>query len=170
VQEQKDSIFDQLIKSNDVEVPKKLLDTEIHYLQSAAKQQAISSGKLKEDDAKEAVFPREDYEEQAKNRVLLALILSAIVKKFEIKVNSVAVRERVQRIAAGYSKPLELVQWFYQDPSRLAEIQTAVLEDQVVEKIFDVMNAEPVVISYRAAVEKLQDVRKKQSEDLEKRS
>jgi trigger factor len=163
--DQKEAILEQLVKSNDVEIPQKLLNTEINYLQQVAKQQAVSSGELKEEQAQETTFPKEEYEEQARRRVLLGLVLSAVVKKFEIKIDQLAVRQRVQQIAAGYPKPTELVQWLYADRSRLAEIETAVLEDQAIEKIIDAMNRESTIISYQAAVKKVQDAQKKQSEE-----
>ena len=158
------------MKANDVEIPQKLLDTEVGYLQQAAKQQAISSGELKAEEAEEATFPKEDYLDQAKHRVLLGLVLSAVVKHFEIKVDQMAVRQRVEQIAAGYPKPAELVQWLYQDRSRLAEIETAVLEDQAIEKILAARDEEPTAISYQDAVEKVQAAQKKQAEEQQKGS
>jgi trigger factor len=164
---QKESILEQLVAANEVELPQQLVDTEVKYLQQAAKQQAVAKGEVKAEEAEETTFPAEDHLEQAKHRVLLGLVLSAIVKKFEIKVDQMAVRQRVEQIATGYPKPQELIQWLYQDRSRLAEIETAVLEDQAIERILDAMDGEPEAIEYQAAVKMIQDAQKEQSEEKE---
>lgn len=163
---QKETILDQLVEANRVELPKRLMDTEIDYLQRMAKQQAMSRGELKPEDAAETTFPREDYVEQAERRVLLGLILSEIVKKFEIKVDHMAVRQRVEQIAMGYPNPSELMEWLYKDRSRLAEIETSVLEDQAIRRILDEMDAESTVISYQDAVKKIQEAHEKEQAEL----
>jgi trigger factor len=159
---QKESILDQLVVVNQVELPKRLVDVEVKYLQQAAKQQAMAKGEVKIEDAETTTFPAEDYLDQAKHRVLLGLVLSAIVKKFNIRVDQGAVRQRVEQIAMGYPRPQELVQWLYQDRSRLAEIETAVLEDQAIERILEAVDGEPETISYQAAVKKIQDAREEE--------
>ena len=159
VSNQKEKILDQLVDANQVDMPQSLIDTELKYLQQVAKQQAVSSGEMKQEEAEEATFPEEDYIDQAKRRVCLGLVLSAVVKKFEITVDQMAVRQRVEQIATGYPKPAELVEWLYKDRSRLAEIETAVLEDQAIEKILNAMEGEPTVISYQAAVKMVQDAK-----------
>jgi trigger factor len=163
INSQKETILDQLVDANKIELPQSLVDTEIKYLQQVARQQAVSSGDMKQEEAEEATFPKEDHQEQAERRVCLGLVLSAIVKKFDISVDQMAVRQRVEQIAMGYPKPAELIEWLYKDKSRLAEIETAVVEDQAIEQVLNAMDGEPTVISYQAAVKMIQDTQEKQS-------
>lgn len=162
---QKETILDQLVKANEVELPQKLVDTELGYLQQVAKQQAVSKGELKPEEAESTTFPKEDYIEQAEHRVKLGLVLSAVVKKFDIKIDQMAVRQRVEQIAMGYPKPAELVEWLYKDRSRMAEIETAVLEDQSIEKILGTLDGEPEVISYQAAVKLVKEAQEKEQSE-----
>jgi len=42
------------------------------------------------------------------------------------------VRAVVEEQAQSYERPAEVVKWFYQSPERLREIESAVMEDNVV--------------------------------------
>jgi len=42
------------------------------------------------------------------------------------------VRALIDEYAQGYEDPQEVVQWYYQDPQRLQEIEALALEDNVV--------------------------------------
>ena len=42
-------------------------------------------------------------------------------------------RKAVEAHADSYEQPDQLVRWFYSDPSRLADVEALVMEDNVVE-------------------------------------
>ena len=80
-------------------------------------------------------------------------MLAEIVKRFEIKADGDLVRQRIEAIAATYERKDEVVQWYYQNDKMLAEIESVVLEDQVVKKLLEGANIEVKVVSYQEAMD-----------------
>ena len=78
-------------------------------------------------------LPAEVFEAQAKRRVTLGLILAELVKAHQLQAKPEQVRAVVEEIAQSYENPPELVRWYYQSPERLREVESMVLEDNVVE-------------------------------------
>jgi trigger factor len=72
------------------------------------------------------------FENQAKRRVALGLILGEIIQKNDIKVDADKVRAVIDDMAKSYEKPEDVVNWYYADNSRLNDVQQMVLEDQAV--------------------------------------
>ena len=74
----------------------------------------------------------EQLQAVAVRRVGLALILSEIVRQQSFKVEPKKLREAVEHFASTYEKPDEVVQWYYADKKRLGEVESYVLENEVV--------------------------------------
>jgi len=125
----KNAVMDALYEKVQVTVPNTLVDEEIEnmmkpYIETAKRQ------KMKLEDMK---LPRDAFEEQARRRVALGLILGEIIHKNEIKVDSNKVRSTIEDMAKSYERPEDVVNWYYSDESRLNDVQQMVLEDQTVE-------------------------------------
>jgi trigger factor len=78
-------------------------------------------------------LPRDAFEEQAKRRVALGLILGEVIQKNSITLDADKVRSAVEDMAKSYEHPEEVVNWYYADKSRLNDVQQMVLEDQTVD-------------------------------------
>ena len=78
-------------------------------------------------------LPRETFEEQARRRVALGLILAEIIQKNNIKTDDVQVRATIEDMAKSYERPSDVINWYYSDEKRLNEVRQLVLEDQTVE-------------------------------------
>ena len=61
--------------------------------------------------------------------------MSEIVKRNNLKADAKAVRARVESIAETYDHPEQVVNWYYGDKRRLAEIESLEIESQVVKWI-----------------------------------
>jgi trigger factor len=125
----KNAVMDALYEKIQVAVPNTLIDQEVEnmmkpYIETAKRQ------KMKLEDLK---LPRDAFEEQAKRRVALGLILGEIIHKNEIKIDSNKVRSTVEDMAKSYERPEDVVNWYYSDESRLNDVQQMVLEDQTIE-------------------------------------
>ena len=72
------------------------------------------------------------FEDQAKRRVALGLIIGETVKKHDLAAKPNQVRALVEEQAQSYEEPTEVVKWFYSQPERLAEFEGLVVEDNVV--------------------------------------
>jgi len=125
----KSAVMDALYEKIQVAVPNTLVDQEIEnmmkpYIETAKRQ------KMKLEDMK---LPRDAFEEQAKRRVALGLILGEIIHKNEIKIDNNKVRSTIEDMAKSYERPEDVVNWYYSDESRLNDVQQMVLEDQTIE-------------------------------------
>jgi trigger factor len=119
----KEQVFKGLMGTNPVEVPVTLVDGEIQQLR--AKQQEGAS----EDDA--------EIKARAERRVKLGVIVSEIAKHNQLQIDPDRVRQMVETIASSYEKPEEVVQWYYGNQEMLSGVQSAVIEEQVVEWVVE---------------------------------
>lgn len=129
----KQVVMDKLLEINSIEVPGSLVENEAKNMANQMIQNLVQQG-LPADQARlePAVF-----NEEAKRRVSLGLILSEIVKQTGIKASDEAIRARIDKIAEPYEKSEQAVQWYYADKKRLAEIESLVLEEQVIKWALD---------------------------------
>ena len=72
---------------------------------------------------------------EARRRVALGLLLAEIAKENALKADAERVRQRIETIASTYDESDKVIAWYYGNQMRLQEIESAVLEDQIVEWI-----------------------------------
>jgi trigger factor len=125
----KEAVLSSLYKTVHVPLPKALVDQEINNLAKPyldnAKKQKISVEDLN--------LPREVFEETAKTRVALSLILREIIEKQNIQLDEAKVRTVVENMAQSFERPEEVVEYYYADAKRMSDIHQIVLEEQTVE-------------------------------------
>lgn len=124
----KQQVMDGILEKNQIETPKVLIDGEIENLMQ---QQRQALG-LTESSQPQEIDPKM-FEDQARRRVSLGLILSELIKQNDIKVEPAKLRQTVEEIAAGYERPDEVIKFYYSDKERLAEIENLVLEEEAVD-------------------------------------
>jgi len=73
------------------------------------------------------------FEDQAKRRVALGLILSEVIQSNDLKVPPARLRETIEKMAASYERPDDVIKYYYSDKSRLAEMENIALEEMAVE-------------------------------------
>jgi len=112
-----------------INIPNVLVDQEIESLM----QPYIENAKKRKLKIEDLNLPRNNFEDQAKRRVALGLILGEIIRKNDIKLDAEKVRSTIEDMAKSYERPADVVNWYYSDESRLADVQQLVLEDQTVE-------------------------------------
>ncbi len=59
------------------------------------------------------------------------------MKEQKVKLDGERVRQKIEQLAAAYENPAELMEWYYKKKDLLANVQAAVLEEQVVEKLLE---------------------------------
>ena len=124
----KDQALDALLKANSLDLPKALVDDEIERL----RQDALVRIGVR-DPKKASELPRELFEEQAKKRVSLGLLVGEIINQEKLAVEPKRVDERLERMASDYSTPAEAVRSFRANRDILRQVETLVLEDQAVD-------------------------------------
>ncbi|MDH3688568.1 MAG: trigger factor [Gammaproteobacteria bacterium] len=126
-------VMQALLENNKIDIPERLVEEEIDRMVSSAQQQLKGRGVAL--DAQEV--DRSRYQEEARRRVALGIIVIEVVKSSELKVDAAKVRARLDEMAVGYDDPAGFIQWHYADRSRLSHIESIVLEEQVVEHLLE---------------------------------
>lgn len=140
----KNNVMDALYEKVTFTVPNVLIDQEIENLKEPYKANAKGQ-KLNIDDLD---LPRDMFEEQARRRVALGLILAEIIQKNDIKADDARVRETLENMARSYESPDEMLKWYYGDKDRLAEIESLVLEDQAMDWVLTQVDVTEEVLSF----------------------
>lgn len=148
----KSSVMDALYGKVKLTVPNTLVDVEMEslmkpYIETAKRQ------KMKLEDLK---LPRDSFEDQAKRRVALGLILGEVIQKESIKLDNDKVRSTIEDMAKSYERPEDVVAWYYSDESRLNEVQQMVLEDQVVEWLVAQAKVSDETVNFNDVMDKQQ--------------
>ncbi len=141
----KNQVMEGLLAANPVEVPKALIGNEVNRLRVQAVQQF--GGNIKPDQ-----LPAELFEEQAKRRVVLGLIVAEVVKQSELKADEARVRELIEEMASAYQEPQQVVAWYYKNDQQLNEVRSVVLEEQVVDTVLQKASVTDKAVSYEEAV------------------
>ena len=133
VQQNKDTAFSALLEANDFEVPEGSVSSEALRLQqdmeSRMEQQGMpSKGKL----------PAEMFNEEAARRVKLGLLINKIATDSEITAEKDLVDAKLNEMSLQYGESAQqMIDWYNTDPSRLANIESIVVEDLVAKYIAD---------------------------------
>lgn len=142
----RESIFDELLKKNSIEIPESLIDQEIKHLQHEMYHQVF--GHEHHDDEKIPDFPRAMFEEKATRRVQLGLLFSEYVKKHNIQVDSSRVDAMIEVFASAYERPDEVRGWYRGNKDRLAEIEALVMEELVADQIVSTATISQKSVTY----------------------
>ena len=122
----KSQVFEALLEKADLDIPASLLDSEIDAL---VKKDGEGADAGKDD--------RSHYEDEAKRRVSLGLLISEIIQRNQLAINPDRVRETIEELAQSYENPEEVVQWYYSNQEMLSGVQTLIMEETVTEWVVD---------------------------------
>ena len=128
----KEGVMNALLEVTPVEVPKALVAKESQQLAENAKQDLETRGMKTKDIPVDPAW----FVEQAERRVKLGLILAELVKARELYSKPEQVRALVEEFAQSYEDPSEVIGWYYSQPQRLAQAESLVIENNVVEWVF----------------------------------
>ncbi len=141
----KEQVMQALLDVTPVDVPKSLIEMETQALQEQMRQNFAARGMPVKDDMP---MPAEIFTAQAQRRVSLGLILGELVRANNLHARPEQVRAAVDLQAQSYEKPEEVVKWFYSQPDRLRDIESVVLEENVVEWALGVAKAEDKAVTF----------------------
>ena len=140
----KNKVMDALVDSVQVALPTAMIDQEIESLMKPYYENA----KKQNIDVKDLKLPKENFVEQAQRRVALGLILGEIIQKNEIKAEEDKVRSVVNDMSVSYEQPEDVVNWYYADKKRLAEVEQLVLEDAAVDWVLAKVGVTDEMVSF----------------------
>lgn len=148
----KQQAMEGLLKQNNVDVPKSLVDQEVDRQRKQMVQQFGGGQQFDYSSLPAALF-----EEQATRSVKLGLLLGEYINANEIKADADKVRETIEELAEPYEDSEQVVNYYYQNEQQLRQVESLVLEDTAVEKIVAQAQVTDAEVSYEEAVKPLQN-------------
>ncbi|HIF9177302.1 TPA: trigger factor [Photobacterium damselae] len=125
----KEQAINGLIEQNDIAVPAALIDQEINVLRQQAAQRFGGNAQNMPE------LPRELFEEQAKRRVVVGLLLGEVIKSEELKADEERVKAIITEMASAYEDPTEVVAYYEGNEQLMNNMRNIALEEQAIDAI-----------------------------------
>ena len=111
------------------DVPAALIDSEIDVLRRQAAQRFGGNEK------QALELPRELFEEQAKRRVVVGLLLGEVIRTNELKADEERVKGLIEEMASAYEDPKEVIEFYSKNKELMDNMRNVALEEQAVEAV-----------------------------------
>lgn len=138
----KEQAMDLLIKASTLDLPKSLVAMETDRLRS------MTEADMQQRGVQTMKFSADMFTGQAERRVRLGLILAEIVQAHKLVAQPEQIRTLIQEQAQSYEEPEQVMQWYYQSPERMQEIESLALEENVVAWVTGQAQVEDVTTSF----------------------
>ncbi len=136
----KRQVLDQLADLNEIELPSSLVDGEVQALREQAGGQ--QGGELPEAE-------RSAYEEAARRRVKLGLLVNELVRSQGIELDRERMMQQLREMAANSGQdPSEALQQLAQDRETMQSLEASVIEEQVVDWLLEQAQTEDKPMSF----------------------
>jgi trigger factor len=135
-------VMDGLYANNPLDLPRALIDEQVQQLQVDMARR-IGARDINQ------LPPRAQFEEPARRRVALGLLMGQIVENQSLKVDRVRVQERLGDLIAAYPNPEEARKAYLQNPEAMKQVESSVLEEQVVDWVIERARVTDKPVSFR---------------------
>ncbi len=125
----KNQAIEGLVKANEIDVPAALIDSEVDVLRQQAAQRFGGNEK------QALELPRELFEEQAKRRVVVGLLLGEVISQHELKADEDRVKALIEEMASAYEDPSEVIEFYSKNKELMNNMRNVALEEQAVETL-----------------------------------
>ncbi|EOE2142473.1 trigger factor [Serratia marcescens] len=125
----KSQAIDGLVSANQIDVPAALIDGEIDVLRRQAAQRFGGNEK------QALELPRELFEEQAKRRVVVGLLLGEVISTNDLKADEDRVKTLIEEMASAYEDPSEVIEFYSKNKELMNNMRNVALEEQAVEAL-----------------------------------
>ncbi|MGQ4276290.1 trigger factor [Pseudidiomarina sp. E22-M8] len=125
----KEQVLKGLVDNNDVDLPSAMVKQEIDGLRRQAMQ------RFGDNQAQMPELPANLFEEQAKERVKVGLLLGEVIRSNDIKVDDAKVDQIIANNASAYEDPEEVVAYYKGNEELLQQVRNVALEEQAVDFI-----------------------------------
>lgn len=139
----KAQIMDVLLEKNEVALPQALVDQEIDAMMEQSGLRMADTAKMKDPGVVRTLF-----EEQAKKRVALGLILAEVSGKNKIRLDPDKLREKVENMAMTYEDPEAFMKWASSDATARTQLESLAMEEQVVDWLLEQVEINEVATSF----------------------
>ena len=125
----KTQVIDGLVEQNPIDVPSAAVEQEIEVLRQQAAQRFGGNAQ------QAAQLPRAVFEDQAKRRVLVGLLLAQVIASNELKADEERAKAMIEDIASAYEQPADVVEYYSKNKELMNNIRNVVLEEQAVDAV-----------------------------------
>lgn len=140
----KDQVMQVLLASTKIDTPKSLVQNEAQRLMEQARNDMQARGM----DVANIPLPADLFEERAQRRVALGLILSEMVQVNGLAAKPEQIRAMIEDIAQSYEDPQNVVNWYRKTPEKMQEIESLVIENNVVEWVLGLTKVTDKVVGF----------------------
>jgi trigger factor len=142
-------VLDQLLKLNQFDIPKLLLEVEIEHLRQQATQRIMQYTQKK---IKMPEMPRELFEREATRRVMIGLLFNELVKLYNISPSKERIQTMLTEIASQHDQPEKIVAWYAADPKRLEQVKASAIEEDLINQLLETAQITEKKISFEELV------------------
>jgi trigger factor len=137
-------LIDKLVKAMpDLQVPESIVREEAASL---AAQDAVAQGTEPDPESAEAFI------EQATGRVRGGLLMGELAQQNSIRIDGAKVRAAIDTIANTYEQQEDVVNMYYSNPKLLQQVESAVLEEQVVDWVLEHAKVTPQEMKFQEVI------------------
>lgn len=145
----KQAAFDALLEKNEFDVPKAMLDQEIdrqrQLMLNRFAQQFGADPKTFDSN----MLPNELFEDQALRAVRLGVLVSQIIESQKLTVDQDRVTAFIAEAAENYEDPAEVIEYYTNDKAQRTQVESVVLEDQVVDYLLGHAKVSDKAVNYQ---------------------
>ncbi len=138
----KEQAMELLLQKSTLDLPQSLVAMETERLMKMTEADMQSRG------VQTMKLSADMFTGQAERRVRLGLILAEIVQAHKLVAQPEQIRNLILEQAQSYEEPDQVVQWYYQSPERMQEIESLALEENVVAWVAGQAQVEDVTTSF----------------------
>lgn len=139
-----DAVMNALRKAHSFDLPQAFVKDEAQRLADEMKQNFAQQGL----DAANFDLPADMFTERAEQRVALGLLLPALVEEFKLQATDEQVKAIIADVADSYEDPQEVMDWYFEDRSRLAGPTNLAVEANVVDYVLGKANVTEKALSF----------------------
>ena len=142
----KKQLLEGLLDANKIDIPAVLVRQECESMQKEAMQKM---GITDENQAPEA----DSFSETAEKRVRLGLLMRAAITENELELERDRVTAKVDEMCAPYDNPDEIRNIYLQNPQFLGQIESMVMEEQLIEWLMTQVKVSSKTMSFKELME-----------------
>ena len=139
-----DAVMEALRTSHSFDLPRAFVKDEAQRLADEMKQNFAQQGL----DAANFDLPADMFTERAEQRVALGLLLPTMVEEFKLQATDEQVKAIIADVADSYEDPQEVMDWYFEDRSRLAGPTNLAVEANVVAYVLGKANVTEKALSF----------------------
>ena len=141
-------VMEQLLDANAIAVPKALTDEEAVSLRA----ESLRNMGIKDPEDPNAPGI-EEFRDAAQRRVQLGLLVAAVIEDNQLEVDRNLVKAKVDEICEPYDQSEDIRKMYFQNPQLIAQVENAVLEEQVIAWLVDKAKVDTKAISFKELME-----------------